>query len=99
MMMSAVSSIALFYILLYSVFRKDFRTIGTERTYNFRRSVKILQESLEARKLGPPCVLVAIVQYAACLGNLVLGMGNVLQRLRSHPEPAAVTKVLKLATQ
>nr|WP_255446265.1 ABC transporter ATP-binding protein [Synechococcus sp. RS9902] len=45
-MVSACISISLFYILIFRLFRKDFRKIGKDRTLNYRKSLNILQESL-----------------------------------------------------
>ena len=45
-MIIAILSLSLFYALLFHLFRKRFREVGEARTYNHRKSVKVLQESL-----------------------------------------------------
>lgn len=45
-MLTAIVSLCLFYIIIYQSYRKDFSEAGRERTYNYRKSVKVIQESL-----------------------------------------------------
>ena len=45
-MLTAIVSLCLFYIVIYQSYRKDFSEAGRERTYNYRKSVKVIQESL-----------------------------------------------------
>ena len=45
-MLSAVLSLGIFYIVLFQFFRKGFHDSGKNRMYNFQQSVKVLQESL-----------------------------------------------------
>ena len=45
-MLSAIISLCLFYFIIYQAFRRDFSNAGRERTYNFRKCVKVIQESL-----------------------------------------------------